>query len=142
MELFYPTSDACEVHSMALEFFFWNSYPLFYKGDVWKQKYAHLFSCLTMLAWCCLIDEFQDEVYSHANYEAEDYKRVWTELESEYLPYRYYGDNSFFNRGTFWYKQLHLYQTPFYYIDYALAQTSALQLFVQMQEDPATAWMN
>lgn len=143
MELFYPASDACEVHSMGMEFFFWKSYEAFFAGDVGRQKYTHLASCLTLLAWCCIIDEFQDEVYSHTEYGPEDYKEVWKRLEKIYLPHRSYGKDSFFNKGTFWYKQLHLFQSPFYYIDYALAQTSALQLFRQINEQgEETAWGN
>lgn len=144
-EMFYPASDACEVHSMAMEFFFWNNYDLYFEGDeaVKKQKYTHLVSCLALLAWCCIIDEFQEEVYSHEDFRPDDYKKLWIELEKKYLPYRYYGENSFFNKGTFWYKQLHLFQGPFYYIDYALAQTSALQLFMQINEDgEEIAWKN
>lgn len=143
LELLYPASDACEVHSMGMEFFFWKSYDVFFAGDINKQKYMHLASCLTLLAWCCIIDEFQEEVYSHAEYGPEDYKKVWKKLEEIYLPYRCYGEDSFFNKGTFWYKQLHLFQSPFYYIDYALAQTSALQLFIQINEyGEKTAWEN
>lgn len=143
MEMAYPASDACEVHSMAMEFFFWKSYGIFFEGDINKQKYTHLAGGLTLLAWCGIIDEFQDEVFSHPEYSPEDYKRLWIKLEKEYLPYRTYGEKSFFNKGTFWYKQLHLFQGPFYYIDYALAQTSALQFFMQINESgESTAWEN
>lgn len=140
MELFYPGSDTMEVHAMSMEFFFWKNYELYFDGDLRKQRYTHLASVLQTLAWCCIIDEFQDIVYSHEEYGPEDYKEVWKKLEKEYLPHRHYGEGSFFNKGTFWYKQLHLYQTPFYYIDYALAQTSAIQFFMKDNEDHQKAW--
>lgn len=140
MELFYPGSDTMEVHAMSMEFFFWKNYDLYFDGDLRKQKYTHLASVLQTLAWCCIIDEFQDIVYSREDYTPEDYKEIWKKLEKEYLPHRYYGEDSFFNQGTFWYKQLHLFQTPFYYIDYALAQTSAIQFFMKDNEDHETAW--
>lgn len=142
MELFYPTSDTTEVHAMAMEFFFWKHYGLYFAGDVRKQQYAHLAGVLQALAWCCIVDEFQDELYSHEEYGPEDYKNLWKNLEVKYLPHRYYGEDCFFNKGTFWYKQLHLFQTPFYYIDYALAQTSAIQYFIMDNEDHERTWAN
>ena len=62
---------------------------------------------------------------------------MWQEMERMYLPWRDYGDLPHVVDGGFWQFQRHIYLSPFYYIDYTLAQTCALQLCVRSQRDPA-----
>ena len=60
---------------------------------------------------------------------------MWQEMEKTYLPWRDYGDLARPGEGGFWQVQLHVYRYPFYYIDYTLAQTCALQIWKQSEED-------
>lgn len=62
---------------------------------------------------------------------------MWQEMERTYLPWRDYGDLPHVSEGGFWQFQRHIYLSPFYYIDYTLAQTCALQLWTRSQTDPA-----
>ena len=61
---------------------------------------------------------------------------MWQQMERMYLPWRDYGDLPHVPDGGFWQFQRHIYLNPFYYIDYTLAQTCALQLWVRAQKDP------
>jgi oligoendopeptidase F len=61
-------------------------------------------------------------------------------LESEYRPHMDYEDDPFFSKGGFWQRQQHIYVDPFYYIDYCLAQTCALQYRIKMDKDYGKAW--
>ena len=65
---------------------------------------------------------------------------AWRHLEEEYKPHLDYVDNKRFGAGGYWQRQLHIYNYPFYYIDYCLAQTCALQYKVWMDEDYKEAW--
>ena len=51
------------------------------------------------------------------------------------MPFKDYGDDSFLDKGTFWFRQGHIFGSPFYYIDYTLAQVCAFQYWIMSQED-------
>ena len=67
---------------------------------------------------------------------------VWREIERKYMPWRDYDGNAFLESGAFWLKQQHIFLFPFYYIDYALAQTCAFQLFIRSLDDREAAWQD
>src|SRR5699024_4595971 len=62
------------------------------------------------------------------------------ELEKKYLPYKQYGDNMYLEQGGYWQRQGHIYESPFYYIDYTLAQICAFQFWKKMNENHEEAW--
>jgi oligoendopeptidase F len=62
---------------------------------------------------------------------------MWQSVERRYLPWRTYGDLERPSRGAFWQRQMHIYRSPFYYIDYTLALCCALQMWVAAGDDPA-----
>ena len=141
-DLLWPTLESCEIHSMSMEFF---TYPwmknFFGEGkDLAKYYYNHLTGTIKFLPYGVLVDHFQHEVYEHPEYSPAERKAVWHRLETMYLPAKDYEDNDFYAKGTWWYRQHHIFQTPFYYIDYTLAQVCALQFFVKMNEDYKKAW--
>jgi M3 family oligoendopeptidase len=86
------------------------------------------------------VDEFQHFVYENPGATPEERKSKWREIEKKYLPVRDYEDNDLYNRGGFFFKQLHIFVSPFYYIDYTLAQVCAFQFFNRAKEDRETAW--
>jgi oligoendopeptidase F len=71
-----------------------------------------------------------------------DRKATWRKLEKQYLPYKDYGDDTFMEKGTYWYRQGHIFGAPFYYIDYTLAQVLAFQYFKLSRDNHADAFSN
>jgi len=136
----WPTYEACEVHSMSMEFFTWPWMELFFKEEADKYRYAHLSSALEFIPYGVSVDEFQHFIYENPEITPAQRKFAWRLIEKKYLPHRDYQDNAFFEQGTFWYRQSHIFTSPFYYIDYTLAQLCAFQFFKWMMENKEEAW--
>lgn len=139
-ELVFPTSDTAEIHSMSMEFLTWPWMDKFFGSDSEKYKFAHLSSALQFLPYGALVDHFQEEVYLHPEWTVADRKHCWRELEQRYCPERNYQESEALERGIYWYRQGHIFEVPFYYIDYTLAQVCALQFWQRkiVNEDPMT----
>ncbi|RFU63475.1 M3 family oligoendopeptidase [Peribacillus glennii] len=139
-EYYWPTYEACEIHSMSMEFFTWPWMELFFKEDTDKYKFSHLSNGLLFLPYGVAVDEFQHFVYEHPEASPEARKRAWREIEKKYLPHRDYDGNAYLENGGFWHRQSHIYNSPFYYIDYTLAQICAFQFWKRSTEDRESAW--
>lgn len=139
-EYVWPTLEACEIHSMSMEFLTWPWMELFFKEDTDKYKFNHLAEALLFIPYGVLVDEFQHYVYENPEVSPADRKAKWAELEQKYLPHRNYEENDFLRRGGYWFRQGHIFQDPFYYIDYTLAQVCAFQFFVKAIHDRDKAW--
>lgn len=134
------TMETAEIHSMSMEFFTEQWMNLFF-GER-KQDYIdmHLEDSASFIPYGCMVDEFQHIVYENPEMTPNERNAAWSRLEKEYKPYLDYCGNKRFGEGGFWQKQLHIYNDPFYYIDYCLAQTCALQYKVWMDENYEEAW--
>jgi len=141
-EYIFPTLEACEIHSMSMEFFTWPWMKLFFENEELKYKYTHLSDAVLFIPYGVTVDEFQHYVYENPEATPDERKRKWREIEKKYLPHRDYEDNDFLNRGGMWFRQMHIFQVPFYYIDYTLAQICALQFWVRNIENHQKAWEN
>lgn len=140
-EVIWPTFETCEIHSMSMEFITWPWMENFFKEQVDKYKYSHLSSTLFFLPYGVLVDHFQHEVYEHPHMTPAERKATWKRLADLYLPDRDYSDSDFLMRGGYWFRQGHIFVSPFYYIDYTLAQVCALQFWKRTQVDQdQTAW--
>lgn len=139
-EYMWPTYESAEIHSMSMEFFTWPWMDNFFKEDTEKYHFDHLSSALLFIPYGVSVDEFQHFVYENPDATPEERKRAWREIEKKYLPHRQYPDNEYLERGGFWHKQGHIFQAPFYYIDYTLAQICAFQFWKKMNEDREAAW--
>ena len=135
-----PTLEACEIHSMTMEFFGWRKSDEFFGGDAAKFRYSHLFSALTFIPYGTMVDHFQHIVYEKPELTPDQRHEVWKELLGEYMPWLKLDGSDFYGEGKGWQRQIHIYENPFYYIDYCLAQTAALEFFAIMQKDSAEAW--
>jgi M3 family oligoendopeptidase len=139
-EYYWPTYEACEIHSMSMEFLTWPWMELFFKEDTEKYKFSHLSGALIFLPYGVAVDEFQHFVYENPNASPVERKQAWRKIEMEYLPHRDYEGNEFLEHGGYWQRQSHIYQSPFYYIDYTLAQICAFQFWKRSTEKDETAW--
>lgn len=137
----WPGMEACEVHSMSMEFMAWPWTEGFFGPDTRKYLYSHLAGALTFIPYGTLVDHFQHEVYANPDMTPAQRHAVWKELQTQYMPWvRLDGDIPFFADGEAWQRQSHIYEAPFYYIDYCLAQTVALELWALLQKDKKAAW--
>ncbi|OAB44987.1 M3 family oligoendopeptidase [Paenibacillus antarcticus] len=136
----WPTFEACEIHSMSMEFFTWPWMDLFFKEDADKYRFNHLAESLLFIPYGVSVDEFQHFVYDHPEATPSERKSAWRAIEKKYLPHRNYENNHYLESGAFWQKQAHIFQSPFYYIDYTLAQICAFQFWKKMNEDSKSAW--
>nr|WP_018962083.1 M3 family oligoendopeptidase [Sporolactobacillus vineae] len=139
-EYIWPTYEGAEVHSMSMEFFTWPWMKLFFKEDTLKRKFAHLSSALLFLPYGVSVDEFQHVVYEHPEFTPAQRKQAWKVIEKKYLPHRDYDGFDYLERGGFWQRQSHIYEDPFYYIDYTLAQVCAFEFWQKSQKDYSSAW--
>lgn len=139
-EYTFPTVEACEIHSMGMEFFTWPWMERFFKEDTDKYKFAHLSGALLFLPYGVAVDEFQHVVYENPDFTPAQRNAAWRDIERKYLPHRNYAGNAFLESGAFWQKQGHIFEVPFYYIDYTLAQICALQFWLRAQQNYPNAW--
>lgn len=139
-EYFWPTYESAEIHSMSMEFFTWPWMGLFFKEDTEKYKYEHLSSGLLFLPYGVAVDEFQHAVYENPEITPAERKATWREIEKKYMPDLDYDGHEYLESGGKWQLQSHIYQSPFYYIDYTLAQICAYQYWIKMQDNFKGAW--
>ncbi len=132
-EYLFPTMEACEIHSMSMEFFTWPWMNHFFHDTTEKFYRAHLEQAIMFMPYGCAVDEFQHHIYANPTMSPTERKTLWQSIERAYLPWRVYEDIPYAEQGGVWQLQLHIYQYPFYYIDYALAQLCALQFWARLQ---------
>lgn len=139
-EYCWPSSEAAEIHSMGMEFITWPWMDNFFKEDGDKFRYVHLEEGLQFIPYGVSVDEFQHFVYDNPDATPAERRAEWTKIEKKYLPHLNYDGNDYLEQGGFWQKQLHIYEIPFYYIDYTLAQICAFQYLVLSLKDRDKAW--
>jgi len=127
-ELIFPTYEACEIHSMSMEFITWPWMKLFFEENEMKYKFSHLSEALLFIPYGVTVDEFQHRVYEEPDMTPAQRRATWREIEKKYLPCIDYDDNKFYEEGGYWFKQGHIFGNPFYYIDYTLAQVCAFNI--------------
>ncbi len=129
------TSESAEVHSMSLEFLCWPEMERFFGEDADDFRSQHLAEQLMFLPYGVAVDHFQHRLYEEPQATPAERHAMWKELETLYVPWRNYGDLSHPKQGGYWQYQRHVYAYPFYYIDYTLAATCALQLWSRARAD-------
>lgn len=133
--LIWPTIEAAEIYSMSMEFITWPWMNGYFGEDTLKYQYSHLADALNFLPYGVLVDHFQQEVYENPEMTPNERKDTWRKLEQMYLPYKNYSESADLNRGIFWLRQGHIFDVPFYYIDYTLAQVVAFQFWQRVIVD-------
>jgi M3 family oligoendopeptidase len=138
----WPTYEACEIHSMSMEFLTWPWMGMFFKQDLEKFKYEHMMTSITFLPRGVAVDEFQHFIYDHPEATPAERNAKWKALEELYMPHRKYDDCGHYEGGGVWQHQRHIYLSPFYYIDYTLALICAFQFWMKAEEDRDKAWVD
>lgn len=136
----YPTYDACEVHSMAMEYLTAPWHHLFFQEDSKKYHVNQAEGDLAFLPYGTMVDYFQELVYQNPDWSPAQRNDCWATLEKQFRPYLNMEGLPFYGRGAGWQRQIHIYQVPFYYIDYCLASTVALQIQALALKDREKAW--
>ena len=132
--------ETAETHSMSMEFFAEKWMELFFGDRADEYRDMHFKDAVIFIPYGCMVDEFQEIIYSKPELTKEERLEVWKDLEKQYKPHLAYENDEFEGEGRRWQRQLHIYECPFYYIDYCLAQTCALQFKIMMEENYEDAW--
>ena len=130
-----PPIEFAEVASMSMELMSQPQWSEFYSDeDARRAKLEDLEKIVCFLPWMATIDAFQHWVYANPGHTHEERSEQWLELRRRFGPRT---DWSGFNelKETSWQSQLHLFQVPFYYIEYGIAQLGAIQLWQHHRRD-------
>ncbi len=139
----YPMEIA-EVASMSMELFTMNHWQSFFDNDadLNRAKEHQLERTITIFPWIAIIDKFQHWVYENPNHTIDRRTHTWNEITKEFSTdsIDYSGLDAY--RAIGWQRQLHLFEVPFYYIEYGIAQLGAIGMWMQYQKNPTTALEN
>ncbi len=135
-----PGMESAEIHSMAMEFLTAPWHHLLFGKDTDKYALLHAEDSFVFLAYGCEVDEFQHIMYQNPNLTPDERNAEWLKLEKKYRPWIDFDNLPFYGRGAGWQRQLHIYECPFYYIDYCLSTMAALQFFLLSLTDHKDAW--
>jgi len=139
----YPMEIA-EVASMSMELFTMNHWQSFFdnEADLNRAKEHQLERTITIFPWIAIIDKFQHWVYENPNHTIEERTQNWTAILKEFSTNSidYTGLDMY--RAIGWQRQLHLFEVPFYYIEYGIAQLGAIGMWMQYQKNPTQALEN
>jgi oligoendopeptidase F len=139
----YPMEIA-EVASMAMELFSMNHWEAFFDNaeDLKRAKEHQLERTITIFPWIAIIDKYQHWVYEHPQHSVEERTNTWMSILAEFSTKSidYTGLEKY--REIAWQRQLHLFEVPFYYIEYGIAQLGAIGLWMQYQNNPQQALKN
>lgn len=135
--------EFCEVASMAMELLAGDLLTEFYSPeDARRSALEHLEGMISVLAWVATIDAFQHWVYEHPGHSPEERRMAWVGFHEEFSGgvVDWSGEDE--GRAHLWHRQLHIFEVPFYYIEYGIAQLGALQIWQHFRKDPQRAIAN
>ncbi len=132
----YPTGmETHECHSMSMEFLCHKYMDAFFGDKADKYRYKHIVDALSFIPYGVIVDEFQHIVYENPDLSPDERKAEYLKLEAKYRPYLSFEGIPYLELGTRWQYQMHIYESPFYYIDYCIAQCVALGFLGISRED-------
>ncbi len=130
-------SEVAELASMSMELLSMDHWDLFFENedDLKRAKREHLEQIIDTLPWVATIDKFQHWIYEHPQHSIEERKAAWNEIFSQFGDAVTDWTGLEENKNYLWQKQLHLYEVPFYYIEYGMAQLGAVAVWKNFKED-------
>ena len=135
LELQCGGMETAETHSMSMEFFAWPYMADFFGKDAGRYKFMHALESFSFIPYGTMVDAFQHIVYENPDLTPDERDAEWLKLEKQFRPHISFEGMPYLEKGTRWQYQMHIYESPFYYIDYCLAQTAAFQFLLASQED-------
>jgi len=129
-----------EIHAMAMEYLTWPWMEGFFGEQTDKYCESHLSDLLSFLPYGVMVDEYQHYAYENPEMTPPQRNEYWLTLEAKYRPWLDLADTPYHGEGRQWQSQPHIYNDPFYYIDYCLAQIIALVFWAESQRDHKAAW--
>ena len=135
LELGCGGMETAETHSMSMEFFAWPYMPKFFGADAEKYQYMHALESFSFIPYGTMVDAFQHIVYEHPELTPDERDAEWLKLEKQFRPHISFEGMPYLEKGTRWQYQMHIYESPFYYIDYCLAQTAAFHFLLASLRD-------
>src|SRR5215212_9814092 len=137
-------SEVAELASMSMELISYDGQDEFYrnKEDFSRAKEEHLEGIIKVLPWIATIDKFQHWIYTNPEHTPDERKAQWLELSREFGTGMVDWSGLENVQACTWHKQLHLFEVPFYYIEYGMAQLGAIALWREYRKDPKQAIAN
>ena len=135
LELACGGMETAETHSMSMEFFAWPYMEKFFGEDAEKYKFMHALESFSFIPYGTMVDAFQHIVYEHPELTPDERDAEWLKLEKQFRPHISFEGMPYLDKGTRWQYQMHIYESPFYYIDYCLAQTAAFHFLLASLRD-------
>ena len=134
-------SEVAELASMSMELISMDYWDVFFKDkdDLKRAKQEQLKKVLGGLPWIAIVDKFQHWVYENPGHSFEDRTEKWNDIVKEFGSSVMNWEGEEDARGTLWQKQLHLFEVPFYYIEYGMAQLGAIAVWRNYKHDPEKA---
>ena len=132
----YPTMEVAEMFSYSMELIMMKYVDnIFDKDDYNKYCFMKMYNLIANLPYMCLVDEFQESIYSNDNLKQEDIRKTWLSLVDKYDLKRSNSGHPNLDEGGYFYRQSHIYLDPFYYIDYALSNFGAFSIWSKCEDN-------
>lgn len=127
--------ETAEVHSMSMEFLAYPWLKLFFGNKTEEYKFYHIGGAVTFIPYGTIVDYFQQTCYDNPDMTPAERNAFYNKIEKQFLPYMTTVGIPAIQDGRRWQRQAHIFESPFYYIDYCFAQFTALQFLALSQED-------
>lgn len=127
--------ETAEVHSMSMEFLAYPWLALFFGDKTEEYKFYHIGGAVTFIPYGTIVDCFQQTCYDNPDMTPAERNALYAKLEKEFLPHMTNEGIPALQDGRRWQRQAHIFESPFYYIDYCFAQFTALQFLALSQQD-------
>lgn len=134
-------SEVAELASMSMELLTMDHWSLIYPDaeDLRRAKRDQLERVLSILPWVATVDAFQHAVYTHPHWDAEQRAAEWLKIHQRFSGSVVDWSGLELERSMLWQKQLHIFEVPFYYIEYGIAQLGAIGIWRNYKRDPISA---
>ena len=132
----HTPSEAAELASMSMELMSLNEWGVFFdnEGDTNRAVTEHMEDVLATLPWVAAIDAYQHWIYTHPGHSATDRQNAWLDIHQRFGSSTLNWEGLEEQRRNMWQKQLHLFEVPFYYIEYGIAQIGAIGIWKNWKE--------
>jgi oligoendopeptidase F len=132
-------SEVAELASMSMELISMDQWDIFFTNeeDLKRAKREHLEDLIETLPWVATIDKYQHWIYEHPHHSEQDRMEAWNKIADEFSDSITDWTGLQDAKDYLWQKQLHLYEVPFYYIEYGMAQLGAIAVWRNYREDKA-----